>query len=57
LVGKTPEGHDMVLTAHVGEPGGAAVFNNLLREMGVSKTVVVVDTPVGKPLQQIVFDG
>lgn len=56
-VGETPEGHDMILTAHVAEPGGEAAFNNLLREMGVAKTVVVTDAAAVKPLQMIQFDG
>lgn len=56
-VGSTPEGHDLILTAHVAEPGGEAAFNSLLREMGIDKTVVVTDAAAAKPLQQIQFDG
>jgi len=56
-VGATPDGHDMVLMAHIGEPGGAVAFNNLLKEMGVDKTVVITDAAAATPLQHIKFDG
>lgn len=56
-VGATPDGHDMILMAHIGEPGGEAAFNNLLKEMGVDKTVVITDAVAATPLQHIKFDG
>lgn len=56
-VGATPDGHDMILMAHIGEPGGEAAFNNLLKEMGVDKTVVITDAAAATPLQHIQFDG
>ena len=56
-VGETPDGHAIILTAHVAEPGGESAFNSLLRQMGISKTVVVTDAAAIKPLQQIQFDS
>jgi hypothetical protein len=55
--GEMPDGKDVILTAHVGEPGGEAAFNHLLHEMGIDKTTVVIDTPKGTPLDQVRFDG
>jgi len=55
--GETPDGRELILTAHVGEEGGELAFNQLLREMGIDKTVVVTDVPAGTPLNQVRFDG
>jgi hypothetical protein len=55
--GTTPDGKELLLTAHIGEEGGEAAFNHLLHEMGIDKTVVVSDVPNGTPLNQVRFDG
>jgi hypothetical protein len=56
-VGRTPEGRELILTAHIGEEGGELAFNELLKELGISKTVVVTDLPAGIPLNQVRFEG
>lgn len=55
--GVTPNGQELILTAHVGEPGGEVMFNRLLQEMGIDKMVVVTDVPQGISLDQVRFDG
>jgi hypothetical protein len=53
--GKTPEGNDIILTAHVGEEGKEAEFNRLLRELGISKTVVATELPIRETLNDMSF--
>lgn len=57
VYGYTPDGRELILTAHVAEEGGEIAFNELLREMGIDKTVIVTDLPQGTPLDQVRFDG
>lgn len=40
----------LIVTTHIEDPG----FHNLIRDLGITKTVVVVQ-PRMKPLQEIVF--
>jgi hypothetical protein len=55
--GTTPDGRELIMTAHVAEPGGVAAFNRILKEMGINKTVIVVDAPQGTPLDQVRFES
>lgn len=54
--GETADGRELVLTAHIGEPGGEVAFNELLRQMGIDRTVIVTDLPHGTPLNHVRFD-
>jgi len=55
--GYTPDGRELVLTAHCAEEGGQVAFNQLLRDQGIDKTVIVTDVPLGTPLDKVRFDG
>lgn len=55
--GHADNGKELIATAHIGEPGGEQAFLEFLRDMGIDKTVVIVDTPQPLPVNQIKFDS
>lgn len=57
VYGRTPDGREMILTAHVGEPGGPETFNQLLHAQGIRLPVAVVDVPAGTPLDLVRFEA